>query len=411
MRRFMVKFQNIYFYSFLNYIDKGINFLVPFVILKLVPDGDIYGKVEYIISLSLLLSSFLDFGLRTYFLYAYRKSIDREKFIINANSILLTLLFFYVTVFLLYGFIFGVKYFYIFCIPRFIFLTFINIKGVIFRLEDKQSSIFIYSLLINILIIVSVFLSYLFELKFDLFIYSMSYILFCIGVFFNFAKKNMLDVGKIKIYFYEIMNSIKFSWPLILVLFFATMQNNLLKIYGYNNLNTSEFERLSIFLRFFFIMILAHGAAINYYSKYIYIEKEIFNINNYLRYLFIISIGFVFMFFCIYLSNRFSIFHYIKINVPFMLMLFTYILMMNRTYFEQYFGKYNKLYSLLYSSIISFLSLIILLLFTYIKFGISINSLLIILLISEIINTLLVFTFYKIVIKNEAKKNHISIIG
>ena len=41
------KLQNIYFYSFLNFIDKILIFILPLIVLKLYDDKDLYNSINY----------------------------------------------------------------------------------------------------------------------------------------------------------------------------------------------------------------------------------------------------------------------------------------------------------------------------------------------------------------------------
>ena len=66
--------QNIYSYSVLNFIDKGLIFLTPLIILKFFDDKVLYNTIEYVYSISTILVIFFDLGLKNYIFFYLKKS-------------------------------------------------------------------------------------------------------------------------------------------------------------------------------------------------------------------------------------------------------------------------------------------------------------------------------------------------
>ena len=73
------KLQNIYSYSVLNFLDKGLIFITPLLILKFFDDKVLYNTIEYIYSISAILVIFLDLGLKNYTFFYLKKSKNYNR--------------------------------------------------------------------------------------------------------------------------------------------------------------------------------------------------------------------------------------------------------------------------------------------------------------------------------------------
>lgn len=399
MKSKILNIQGLYLYTILNYIDKSLNFLIPFLVLKIIPTQGIYAELEYILSISIILSSFLDLGLRSYLFYGYKRAIDKQKFCVQSNDLLIIILSIYLILYATSIPIFGVNLTLFFCVIRSLFLTFINVKSSIFRLEDKPTTIFFYSSIVSILIALIIVISFFFKIKYNLFIYSLPYILFCIIIIYKLVERFRTYYLELFTLMPIIKKSFLYSWPLAVTLIMTAFQNNFAKLYGYNQLPVDEFESFAVFLRFFMLLLLAHTSAINYYTKAIYSGLDIFNYKIYLKYISIISMGLALMISSIFISNHYNLLHHINLNIDFYLVLLAYIFMMNRTFAEQYFGKYNKLKFVLFSSSFAFVTFLLIFGVFYFTTGISITKVLLSILISEFVNFLTIILGYKKIIK------------
>lgn len=391
----ILNYQNLYYYTFLNYLDKGLNFLIPLIILKIIPrNSTLYSDIEYLISISLIISSFLDIGLRSYLFYGFRNAINKNAFLEYANLLLSFLIGAYTLVLIVSIPFLTNNWLFVFIGFRTIYLTYTYIKASILRLEDKPSTIFLYTSLLSILISIIIVISVFLNIEYNLIGYSIPYIIFCLVISIIFiSKSNAINQNRKRLLL-MLNNSIKFAWPLMLTLVLSTFQNNFAKIYGYNRLTQSEFESFAILLRIFMILFLSHTSAIAFYTKSIYMGPNGFDIKIYTRYLAIIGLGFLAMILFVYISNRFQILSQIKWDVNFLVLLLTYIFMMNRNYLEQYFGKYHQLKYLIISTSLGFVSFLLLfIVFTMI--AISITKVLIAILASEFISFLIVAFFYQ----------------
>lgn len=387
------KFQGIIWYSALNYFDKGLTFIIPFLILKNFNEG-IYSKLEYLISITLIVSSFLDLGLRTYFFYGFRKENDKETFLKSAKSLRSVLIFIYAFIGIIITGLSGFYSFIFFCVVRILFLTFINLQASIYRIEDKPTNIFLFSSVLSLCIVVIVIACLLFNGPYNLLIYSIPYILFFVWIilknFYLFFSPRLNILGTISLF----KKGIKYGWPFIFTTGIITLQNNFAKLYGYNCLSTQEFTTLAIIMRCFTIVLLAYSAAGAFYQKQIYTREHGFLWDLYVKFQLAILGGIVLMFTFIFVSNKIGILPHIPYSKEFWIIFTTYIITFNRAYIEFFFGKYNKLSLLLSSVGIAFFCFLTGM-FILSHFDIlNLINLLLLLLFVEIANTTALVIFY-----------------
>lgn len=389
----LFKFQGIIWYSGLNYFDKGLTFIIPFLILKNFNE-DIYSKLEYLISITLIVSSFLDLGLRTYFFYGFRKEKDKETFLKSSKSLKFILIFIYAITGIIITGLSGFNSFIFFCVVRILFLTFINLQASIYRIEDKPTDIFLFSSVLSICIVIIVIACMVFDKPYNLLIYSIPYILFFLWIilknFYLFFSSRVNILETITLF----KKGIKYGWPFIFTTGIITLQNNFAKLYGYNSLSTQEFTTLAIILRCFTIVLLAYSAAGAFYQKQIYTREHGFLLDVYVKFQLAILCGIFLMFTFICVSNGIGILPYIPFSKEFWIIFTTYIITFNRAYIESFFGKYNKLHLLLYSVGIAFFCFL-LGIFMLSHFNVlNLINLLVLLLVVEIVNAIVLVIFY-----------------
>ena len=88
--------QKLFNYSFFLFLDKGLAFLLPLLILFLTDDRSLYASVEAAIAVSILLVPLLDLGLKYYVSYCYRqegnKCLDRfDRLLIILSLVSITI--------------------------------------------------------------------------------------------------------------------------------------------------------------------------------------------------------------------------------------------------------------------------------------------------------------------------------
>jgi hypothetical protein len=384
------------YYTTLNYIDKGLNFFCPFLFLKFQP-GTVYADIEYLISISLLISSFSDIGLRQYLFYAYRNSNNRSEFCDEAHQESFILLSGYVILFLVMTALFSFSSVLMYGLLRGIFLTYINIESCICRLKDNPSKIFYYSILTNTSIITILLICIQIERTMLVWMYASIYIAFSCGVFIKAIEVwRKSGINCVLRTFILLKKSLYYSFPLILVLIMAGIQNNIIKLYGYNKLSINEFESLAVLLRCFTFLLLAHTSIVNYFAKHIYTAIGGINRKELISYFIFIFSVYACMLILLLLSNNYSIIgRKIIFDNRFIILSITYLCMMTRAYIEQYFGKFAKLKYALLSMSISFGVCTTLFSLWIGLSGNSIVLLLLILMFSELLNLTITISIYK----------------
>ena len=306
--------QNIYSYSVLNFIDKGLIFLTPLIILKFFDDKVLYNTIEYVYSISTILVIFFDLGLKNYIFFYLKKSKTYNHDLNNINN---TFYFYIFYIFVFLGIILTLyylnnlnhlKYILGLIIIRILYLTIINFYKIVYRANDIPSKIFIFSIPVSLVTFVLLYINYVF-LNFDnLLIFFMAQSLFLILyiiVKFNFKS----IVTKINSKIILLKKSLKFTFPLMLSVMFYNSMMNYGKIYSFNFLNVEEMTFLSFSQRLFIILTFFHATYIGFFQKKIYLTSDNhFNKRLFINYfLLIILINIILTFSSSYISTIFNV--------------------------------------------------------------------------------------------------------
>jgi hypothetical protein len=350
--------QNIYSYSVLNFIDKGLIFLTPLIILKFFDDKVLYNTIEYVYSISTILVIFFDLGLKNYIFFYLKKSKTYNHDLNNINN---TFYFYIFYIFVFLGIILTLyylnnlnhlKYILGLIIIRILYLTIINFYKIVYRANDIPSKIFIFSIPVSLVTFVLLYINYVF-LNFDnLLIFFMAQSLFLILyiiVKFNFKS----IVTKINSKIILLKKSLKFTFPLMLSVMFYNSMMNYGKIYSFNFLNVEEMTFLSFSQRLFIILTFFHATYIGFFQKKIYLTSDNhFNKRLFINYfLLIILINIILTFSSSYISTIFNV----RItNFNIIVLLSTHsCLWCFSAYFETYLTKTNNNNFIMKSTIFS----------------------------------------------------------
>ncbi len=361
-------------YTVLNFVDKGLNILVPILILMLF-DDKVYSEIEYLISCSLLFSGALDFGYKSYSFFDYKnrgcRSID------SLSSSIYFMFIINVAIFLLCFVVFR-DVFFLICLFRVLYLLFINVFSSFYRLTDNPSCVFIYSISFNLIQILFIYIYNVFSFAYSIYVYIFIY--FAFGVYIICGSLKKMNKHFLKSSLLYTLRSLIFSWPCLITLITATLQQNFLKLYGYGKISDEEFSSLALSIRACSIIWLVHASILGFYSKSLYMggsDRSIFI--KYVFSLILIVLG-------LFVLRSFMIdFNNVKIleKNNFLLLCLFYLFYCFRSYFEVYFGRINKLKFIALFSVIGILSFF--LMFYIVGLNVNINSLLIIQLMSEFI--------------------------
>lgn len=401
--KIFAKHKGLLVYTILNYVDKFLNFFTPFLILKLQGVG--YTEIEYLISISIIFSSFSDFGMRQYFFYSYKTAENKEKEVFEYHQTTYSIVTLY-TVIGFFGLCLKSDILVLYGIFKGIFQTFINLESSISRLQDNPNKVLWLNMTINAGIISIFLIFHYLNLTFRPIEYTIIYIIYCLFFCLRFFKPLPLQYiscenhnyiyHKLSVSLRIFLKSIKFAYPTIIILIINGIETNLSKVYGYDTLSEGSYQYMAVLLRFFSILILAHSSLIGYKSKHIYLSQGGIKRRDILTQITFVSSAFILMVVLIVISNKINLLNQsIQFNNVFVIVSITYSCMICRAFLEPYFAKQNKLKLLILPSAISLITITSLL----IGFNQILNNLTILLgiiMIGEILATSLVLITYKL---------------
>ena len=260
-------------FTVLNYIDKGLSFILPLVILYVCKDKTSYNDLEYAYSIGNILVWFFALG-STYSFYGYKIADDRDDYMkffvfVRDSAIIITsvIMLFFSVVFFNFG-----KFFFLLNIAitaRTVNMLYINYYNNYCRLIDKPSLVLVYGIIINIITIIAIVIA--FYLQSSLLLYfSVPQLLFPIIASAGFFRK-----GTVKKYYTRIRafykDALLYSWPVILNCFIGVGITNFGKIFAYNFMSDEDMYIFSYTMRISLVIQLAHASIMTYYSKRVFL--------------------------------------------------------------------------------------------------------------------------------------------
>jgi len=353
--------KDFFIYILLSYIDKLIYFLLPIGIAFLVPDKKIYNDLEYILSIAILLSIFLEGGLRIYIFYYFKEnpdtaSISKIQSYYDFHLTIVTLLLISV---ILYTYFLKINvYYFLFLIScRVLYLMFFNFYSYYYRIKDRPSKTFIISIPLNVIIIIILLLTYNHYVLDYFFIPQIILIvLYLTFRFKNYLKFNIHD------YWNYLKSAFIYSWSIMINVLLLNLLNQFSKIYTYNYLSSSEMFSLSFILRIMMIIQLGSTSFIAYYSKDMYLVEDRKRLRKifYNYVLLVLSANII----VIILYVGLDLIHFIKISDYGLLsILSVYMIFWSfQSFYDLFFGKNNKNFVALFISTLSSITMILILL-------------------------------------------------
>ncbi len=357
--------QGLIVFTILNYIDKGISFVLPLIILYICNDINSYNDLEYAYSIANILVWFFAIG-SSYSFYAYKIVEDRKEFLsffvfVKDFAVVVTTLFLMVL-----SIVFcqskELNLFFVLNIlitARTINSLYINYYNNYSRLIDKPSKVLVYSIIISIITLAFTVLGYMIDSN-VLVAFSLPQLfipLFLSSKFFD-RKRFKLYFNRLKCYY---KNAFYYSWPIIVNCFIGVGITNFGKIFAYNYMSESDMYVFSYTMRISLVIQLAHASIISYYSKRVFLGD--FNMKiaiAYILYLFGASLMcIVLIIFSNLLTN-----YYLPLNIVTLIIISYNIFFCSASFMEQFYGRVNKnkyilFYSLLASVFFVFFILII----------------------------------------------------
>lgn len=339
-------------FIFLNYLDKGLAFLLPLIVLYICDDKTVYNKIEYVYSIAgiaIVLFNLSNFG----GFYFYKESGDRKLFLGLYQKACSIMLLFMVVVMLLAAFVWNIldkQITLLLCCcvsARLSYLLFLNNDSVYYRLIDKAYKILLYSIVINVISIILVVL--FFYLDSDIIApYFITGLIVPIVLSFRSLSRNS------SITMHEVMSYYKdtffYAWPIFITTFLGMFVNNFGKIFAFNTMSPDEMYSFSYTLRISLIIQLAHSSIIAYFSKRIFLLG--YSLKLIVGYLLFISSCVFVCFGALICLNQLEVF-YINISwSTLVLFLYTYIFCA-ASFFGDFFSRRNLNRLTLYATIIA----------------------------------------------------------
>ena len=339
-------------FIFLNYLDKGLAFLLPLIVLYICDDKTVYNKIEYVYSIAgiaIVLFNLSNFG----GFYFYKESGDRKLFLGLYQKACSIMLLFMVVVMLLAAFVWNIldkQITLLLCCcvsARLSYLLFLNNDSVYYRLIDKAYKILLYSIVINVISIILVVL--FFYLDSDIIApYFITGLIVPIVLSFRSLSRNS------SITMHEVMSYYKdtffYAWPIFITTFLGMFVNNFGKIFAFNTMSPDEMYSFSYTLRISLIIQLAHSSIIAYFSKRIFLLG--YSLKLIVGYLLFISSCVFVCFGALICLNQLEVF-YINISwSTLVLFLYTYIFCA-ASFFGDFFSRRNLNILTLYATIIA----------------------------------------------------------
>ena len=336
----------------LNYLDKGLAFLLPLIVLYICDDKTIYNKIEYVYSIAGIAIVFFNLSNFGGF-YFYKESKDRKHFLELYQKACSIMLLFMVAVMLAAAFVWNaldkqITLLLCCCVSaRLSYLLFINNDSVYYRLIDKAYKILLYSIVINIVSISLVV--FFFYIKKDI-IAPYFFTGFVIPILLSIRslwKRKSISMHEVMLYYKD---TFFYAWPIFITTFLGMFVNNFGKIFAFNTMSPDEMYSFSYTLRISLIIQLAHSSIMAYFSKRIFLFG--YSLKLIVGYLLFISSCIFVCFAALICLNQLEVYH---INITWstlVLFLYTYVFCAT-SFFGDFFSRRNLNRLTLYATIIA----------------------------------------------------------
>jgi len=364
----------------LNIIEKSLIFLFPFFVLFISGNKALFNELEYAFSISTLLILFFDLGLTSQIFYGYKKSLQKDKFLINREITYIFLLGIYSILSIITFLIFNLSSITILILSRTIYFLISNFYYSYFRLYNTPNTFFYISIPLQLLFYLAILFTNYFGIKIDL---VPIFLTFSISIFFYFLFEiSKLQNFSIKKMIMNIKESFLFSYPLIINFCLIALMNHFGKIYSFNYLSTEQMFDYSILQRIATIITLVHVSVYGFLVKQIYNSKNVEEqIEIFKKYFLVIIISSIFLLISVPLINL--LFNYNLSSKLLAIFIMGTVLRSLCTYFETYFNSNNQNKLLPFLTILA-ASIYFLIFFTFDE--VNLNTIIITFFISSMIN-------------------------
>lgn len=240
-------------FSFFLILDKTLNLLLLYFLLKV--NLESYNDLEYVISIASIAHIFLESGLSSYAFEEFRISTSPKLIIkyfrgslsILLSTLILTVIIAFISSFELFAFV-GIQIGY---------FAILKLETSIWRLVDRPSIPYKFGALFSIICIALTILSRQFALE-AIFGFRFSLILVYSIWYFNSNWKKIWEI-----YF----NSWNYSLPINSNIVLNMFMLNVVKIFGWNHLDSSKLSSLNIIFRVSSLINIFHTSISGFLMK------------------------------------------------------------------------------------------------------------------------------------------------
>lgn len=390
--------KDLIYFIVLNYLDKGLAFLLPLIVLYISDNKTVYNKIEYVYSIAGIIIVFFNLSNFGGF-YFYKESNDRKHFLELYQKASSIMLLFMVVIMLIAAFVWNVidkqlSLLLCCCVSaRLAYLLFVNNDSVYYRLIDKAYKILLYSIAINIFSIFLVFLFFYFRRDIIAPYFTMGFFIPIVLSIRSLLKHDAIRMHEVMLYY---KNTLFYAWPIFITTFLGMFVNNFGKIFAFNTMPPHEMYSFSYTLRISLIIQLAHSSVMAYFSKRIFLQG--YSLNLIVGYLSFISTCILVCYTSLVCLNQLDVFHINITWATLVLFLYTYIFC-SASFFGDFFSRRNLNRLTLYATVIA--SIVYALIFV-INDNRSLEYVAIAMLTYSVVRLLLYITFL-IRIKNKEK--------
>jgi len=285
---------NVWLATAFSYLDRGAAFVCPLLVLKWLDRGDAYIAIEYIISLSIILATFFDAGLRGYMLYAAKKSNSTNESVFLSIAMafkpLAALHVLGIIIAVTVGWIANAEE------PYLIGLAIARASALAATGLVAQGLILVgrpaFSPLISIanwgLSCISMLLPVSSsDMTLTVAFFSGSFAIVLAALLMNVRGK--FSENNIRSSLHQITDSLGWGWPLLISAAASMMVGNFSKVYAFSNLPKEDVLAFTFWMRAFSVVQLSHVAIVSILIGQIYKTSQhgvLFeNLMRYLRFI------------------------------------------------------------------------------------------------------------------------------
>ncbi len=348
-------------YSFFLFLDKGLSFLLPILLLYITSPA-VYAKLEAALAMSILLIPLLDLGTNYYVGFIYKR--DGEACFRHFNRLLLSISLFSIAVAIPLFFLSDFFFIIVLAILRTVHINLYQYGQTKGRLTEKLVSPILANITASTCAVVLTIVSVYFDV-WDNYI-LLSYFIFppLLFIFLNSRAVELPSLLKLRKTNYRpvltfIKRSLTFAAPAILNTLLVTGFANLTKIYVLQNFGESDMVRYSFVFRLAMIIQIFHAIISGYTAKFFLISNNGHKIIRlYVLYAFVLFVIAFFIIATVYFANSLVSYELLYVDSLFIIAFAYTLFWCYSGFFDFLYIRINKTKLMLINSGVFFVSAI-----------------------------------------------------